>query len=59
MLDIEKVLRDCEMDRDNELQIYVKRGVLLCRFLKSFQKALQHKEKGVIDISWHLSENQE
>ena len=29
MLDIEKVLRDCEMDRENELQIHVRRGFAL------------------------------
>ena len=34
MLDIENVLRDCEMDRENKLQIHVRRG-----------KALQRTEK--------------
>ena len=29
MLDIEKALRDCEMDRENELQIHVRRGFAL------------------------------
>ena len=32
MLDIEKVLRDCEMDRENELQIHVRRGFCFADF---------------------------
>ena len=33
MLVIEKVLRDCEMDRENELQIHVRRGFCFADFL--------------------------
>ena len=36
MLDIEKVLRDCEMDHENELQIYVRRAFCFADFLKAY-----------------------
>ena len=32
MLDIEKVLQDCEMDHENELQIHVRRGFCFADF---------------------------
>ena len=43
MLDTEKVFRDCEMDREKELQIHVRTGFCFADFL--IQKALQRKEK--------------
>ena len=45
MLDIEKVLRDCEMDRKNELQIHVRRGFCFADFLKTFRKPYSAKKK--------------
>ena len=45
MLDIEKVLRDCEMDRENELQIHVRRGFCFADFLKTFRKPYNAKKK--------------
>ena len=38
MLDIEKVLRDCEMDRENELQIHVRRGFCFAEKLSESPK---------------------
>ena len=32
MLDIEKVLRDCEMNRENKLQIHIRRGFCFADF---------------------------
>ena len=32
MLDIEKVLRDCEMDSENKLQIHIRRGFCFADF---------------------------
>ena len=45
MSNIEKVLRNCEMDSENKFQIHVRRGFCFADFFKSFQKALQRKEK--------------
>ena len=45
MLDIEKVLRNCEMDRENELQIHVRRGFCFADFLKTFIKPCNAKKK--------------
>ena len=45
MLDIEKVLRDCEMDRESELQIHVRRGFCFADFLKTFRKPYNAKRK--------------
>ena len=45
MLDIEKVLRDCELDRKNELQIHVRRGFCFADFLKLFRKPYNTKKK--------------
>ena len=46
MLGIEKALGDYEMDRENELQIHVRRGFCFADFLKTFRKPYN-----VIDIS--------
>ena len=45
MLDIEKVLRECKMDRDNELQIHGRRGFCFADFLKTFRKPYNAKKK--------------
>ena len=45
MLDIERVLRDCEMDSKNELQIQVRRGLCSADFLKTFRKPYNAKKK--------------
>ena len=45
MLDIEIVLRDCKMDRKNELQIHVGRGFCFADFLKTFRKPYNTKKK--------------
>ena len=45
ILDIEKVLRDCEMDHQNELQIHVMRGFCFADFLKAFRKPYNAKKK--------------
>ena len=50
ILDTEKILRDCEMDRENELEIHVRRGLCFADFLKLFRKPCNAKKK-VIDIS--------
>ena len=50
MLDIEKLLRDCEMDRENKLQTHVRRGFCFADFLKIFRNPYNAK-KIVIDIS--------
>ena len=44
MLDIKKVLRDCEMDRENELQIHVRRWFCFADFLKTFTKPYNAKK---------------
>ena len=43
MLDIEKVLRDCQMDREDKLQIRVRRGFCFADFLKTFRKPYNAK----------------
>ena len=50
ILDTEKVLRECKMDREYELQIHVRRGLCFADFLKLFRKPYNAKKK-VIDIS--------
>ena len=49
MLDIEKVLRDCEMDRENFKFMWG--DGLLCRFFKNFSESPTTQRKRVIDIS--------
>ena len=58
MLDIKKVLRDCEMDRENELQIHVRRGFCFVDFLKTFRKPYNAKKKSYRYIVT-IIENQE
>ena len=50
MLDIEKVLRDCEMDRENELQIHIRRGFCFADFLKLLESPTTQRKR-VIDLS--------
>ena len=50
MLDIEKVLLDCEMDRENKLQIHVRRGFALQIFKKLLESPTTQRKR-VIDIS--------
>ena len=58
MLDIKKVLRDCEMDRENELQIHVRRGFCFEDFSKTFRKPYNAKKKSYRYIVT-IIENQE
>ena len=57
MLDIEKVLRDCEMDRENELQIHVRRGFCVADFLKAFKKPYSAKKKSYRYIVTFIGES--
>ena len=57
MLDIEKVLRDCEMDRENELQIHVRSGFCFADFLKTFRKPYNAKKKSYRYIVTFIGES--
>ena len=57
MLDIEKVLQDCEMDRENELQIPVRRGFCFADFLKAFRKLYNAKKKSYRYIMTFIRES--
>ena len=57
MLDIEKVLRDCEMDHQNELQIHVRRGFCFADFLKAFRKPYNAKKKSYRYIVTFIGES--
>ena len=57
MLDIEKVLRNCEMDRENELQIHVRRGFCFADFLKTFRMPYNAKKKSYRYIVTFIGES--
>ena len=45
MLNNEKILWNCEMDRENELKIHVRIGFCFANFLKAFRKPYNAKTK--------------
>ena len=57
MLDIEKVLRKCKMDRENELQIHGRRGFCFADFLKTFRKPYNAKKKSYRYIVTFIGES--
>ena len=56
MLDIGKVLRDCEIDCENELQIHVRRGFCFADF-QNFQKAHSRKKNSYRHIMTFIGES--
>ena len=57
MLDNEKVLWDCEMDCENELQIHVRREFWFVDFLKAFRKPHNAKKKSYRYIVTFIGES--